>query len=275
MHPSVRVGSAPMVYEFHAPVRATYVPYFDPPYWYAGYRHVVRWRYQVVALGKSVGDLAQVLARQPMAWAFGLVMMWSMRRVRWRQELQVAWPVVAIALPGIAIYLPVHLEGRYLSGFLAVIGVVLLVVLSTLPQRRLMTAMAVLVAGFGVGLVKDQGGVWVRAVHGWSPRQNVEWRAADGVRAMGLPGGSEVGVIAWTPSLHCDWAYMAGLQITSEIATPEDEAAFWRLPPDGQTRVLGEFRRAGAKAVFTWDKPQVLPEGWQQVAGAPMWVYRF
>jgi hypothetical protein len=68
---------------------------------------------------------------------------------------------------------------------------------------------------------------------------------------------------------------MSEVWITSEIASPEDEAAFWRLSADGQAKVLGEFREAGAKAIFTWDKPQVLTVGWQQVAGAPMWVYRF
>jgi hypothetical protein len=274
VHPSVRVGSAPMVYVFHAPVKAAYVPYYDPAYWYDGYRHIVRWRYQLVALGKSFGDLAVVLARQPLFWAFGLVMLWSGRKVRWR-ELEAAWPVLAIAALGVMIYLPVHLEGRYLSGFLAVIAVVLLVGLSRMPQRRLMTVMALLVAGFGVGLAKDEAGIWGRALRGWSPHENVEWQTANGVRALGLPSGSEVGVIAWTPNLHCDWAYMSELQITSEIASPEDEAAFWRLPADGQTRVLGEFRDAGAKAIFTWDKPLVLPAGWQQVVGAPMWVYRF
>jgi len=273
LHPSVRVGSAPTIYQFHAPVQATYAPYYDPAYWYQGYKHVVRWRYQAVALGKSVGDLALVLAKQPLFWAFGLASLWSRRRV-WR-ELRAVWPVVAIAVLGVMIYLPVHLEGRYLSGFLAVIGAVLLTGLSTLPRRRLTIVMALLVAGFGVGLAKDQAGIWVRAVHAWSPRENAEWRAANGVRALGLPSGSQVGVIAWTPNLHCDWAYMSELQITSEIASPADEAAFWRLPADGQARVLGEFRDAGAKAIFTWDKPRILPAGWQQVAGAPMWFLRF
>jgi hypothetical protein len=285
VHPSVRVGSEPMIYVFHAPVKATYVPYYDPAYWYHGYRHIVRWRYQVVALGKSFGDLAVVLARQPLFWAFGLVMLWSGRKVRWR-ELETAWPVVAIAVLGVLIYLPVHLEGRYLSGFLAVIGVVLLVGIlggpATHDERQRhhewgteWWMMVVLLMGFGVGLVRDQAGIWVRAGRGWTPRENVEWRAANGVRALGLPRGSEVGVIAWTPNLHSDWAYMSELQITSEIASPEDETAFWRLSADGQVKVLGEFRDAGAKAIFTWDKPEILATGWQQVAGAPMWVYRF
>ena len=280
VHPSVRVGIAPTIYVFHAPVRATYAPYYDPDYWYQGYRHVVRWRYQVVALGKSVGEFAGVLLRQPLVWAFGLVVMAGL----WRREDRVwflrllapLWVVLAVAVIGVGIYLPVHLEGRYLAPFLAVIAVGALVGLEPLlggPRGRVIGSLLLL--GFAAGLVKDQGGVWVRALRGWTPRANVEWRAADGVRGLGLPAGSEVGVIAWTANLHCDWAYMAGLQITSEVASAADEKAFWELPAAGQSRVLGEFRAAGARAVFSWDRPAMLPAGWVQVGGAPMWIYRF
>ena len=68
-HPSVIVQEAPRIYGFAAPIHATYVPYFDPPYWYAGYKHVFRWRYQLIALAKSLGDLAAVLLALPMFYA--------------------------------------------------------------------------------------------------------------------------------------------------------------------------------------------------------------
>ena len=280
VHPSRQAGRAPTVYVFHAPVRATYVPYFDPDYWYQGYRHLVRWRYQVVALGKSLGDLAAVLLRQPLMWALAVVMLFGLwrraDRLRFVASVRGLWTVLAAAVVGVGIYLPVHLEGRYLAAFLAVIAVAALAGLEPLRAGgRGRVMMAVLLLGFGAGLVKDQGGIWVRALGGWTPRRNVEWRAADGVRGLGLAAGSEVGVIAWTANLHCDWAYMSGLQITSEIASAADEKAFWGLPVEGQQRVLDEFRGAGARAVFTWDRPEVLPAGWVQVSGAPMWVYRF
>jgi hypothetical protein len=274
VHPSIRVGSQPMIYEFHEPARATYVPYYDPAFWYQGYKRVVRWRYQVVALGKNIGDLALVLVKQPLIWGFALVMLW----IGWRREFLRAvgnlWPVVLVSALGVAIYLPVHLEGRYLSAFLAVIAVAVLGGVSALPQRTQRVATVILLLGFTAGLVRDQAGIWKRAAHGWSPRANVEWRAAEGIRTLGLPTGADVGVIAWTANLHCDWAYMSGLQITSEIASPQDEAAFWQLSFERQAAVLAEFHRSGAQAVFTWDKPQQLPAGWQQVPGAPMWFHR-
>ena len=36
IHVDELAGSAPTIYVFRGPVEATYAPYFDPPYWYAG-----------------------------------------------------------------------------------------------------------------------------------------------------------------------------------------------------------------------------------------------
>ena len=72
LHPDLQPGT-PNLYIFHAPVRATYTPYFDPDYFYAGYHHLFRPRYQLIALGKNSVDLATVLARQPLTYVFLLL----------------------------------------------------------------------------------------------------------------------------------------------------------------------------------------------------------
>ena len=277
VHPSQRIGTEPRLYVFHAPVVATYVPYYDPAYWYQGYRRVVRWRYQVIAVGKNIGDLAVVLVRQPLFWAWFVAMAVSLGRregrVRLQQNLVQVWPVVLIAVLGVAIYLPVHLEGRYLSAFLALLAVVGVLSLRLGgPRGRLLCGL--LLVGFGVGLVKDQGGIWLRAAHGWTPKTNAEWMAGRGVAGLGLADGSEVGVVSWTPNLHCDWAYMAHVRITSEIATPEDENSFWHATAERQAEVLAEFRQAGARAVFSWERPPDGAAGWETVDGSAMWVHQ-
>ena len=273
LHPSVVVGRAPSVYVFHeSGVAATYVPYYDPAYWYAGYTHVFRWRYQVIALGKNVGDLVVVLGKMPMFWAVLVVaaLLGSSRRV----ALGV-WPVVACALLGVAIYLPVHLEGRYLSAFLAVAALGVLGRVGEASEGRRRAVAALLCLGLAGELGLTQKTVWSRAMHGWSVRDNVEWQAGRAVAEAGIQPGSEVGMISWTANLHCDWAYLAGVRITSEIQSGADEAAFWGLPEVGQREVLERFRAAGAMAVLTWDRPRGAAVGWRQLDGVPMWVYRF
>jgi hypothetical protein len=83
-------------------------------------------------------------------------------------------------------------------------------------------------------------------------------------------------MISWTPNLYCDWAYLAGVRITSEIANGDDEKAFWGMAADGQRKVLERFRGAGARAVLSWEgPPDRVDAGWRRVGDTPMWMYRF
>jgi hypothetical protein len=283
-HASERVGAAPAMYVFHAPVDATYAPYFDPPYFYRGYRHFMRWRYEVVALGKNTGDLLQALAKQPFLWAVAVVwlMVVSQREARrrmgvaLREQLRDSWPVRALAVAGVAIYLPVHLEGRYLAAFLCVLVVLKLDnLVHGLTGSWAQISGVVLLVGFSLGLVKDQSGVWARALHRWSYHEVLEWREARQLEAEEFVPGSEVGVIGWGPNVQCDWAYLAGLRIVSEIESPDDEKAFWALGPLDRNAVMLRFRQSGATEVITRDKPPEDAAGWSEVGELPMWVYRF
>ncbi len=286
VHPSTMIGNAPTVYAFRGPVQATYPPYFDAPYWYQGYKHPVRWRYQVVALGKNLGDFVVVLVKQPLVWTLTIAFLWLFRR---RDDRDVLWvemgpwlgdtfPVYALAAAGLLIYLPVHLEGRYIAAFLVVLLVLKLEAFRPVFERspaRTTVVMALIAAGFATGLVKDQHEVWSRAVHRWKYQDNLEWREGIALKGLGLAPGSEIGVISWTPNVQCDWAYLADLRITSEIESPQDEKMFWELGELDQNSVMLRFRQAGAAAVVTRDRPKDGAAGWDQVGALPMWVYRF
>lgn len=286
VHPSAMIGSAPTVYAFKGAVQATYPPYFDAPYWYRGYKHPVRWRYQVVALGKNLGDFAVVLVKQPLVWTLTVAFLWLFRLrddrdVLWLEMplwLDATWPVYLLAGAGLAIYLPVHLEGRYIAMFLTVLLLLKLEAFRPLFARspiRTTVVTALILAGFMAGLVEDQHEVWSRAVHRWQYQDNLEWREGAALKGFGLAPGSEIGVISWTPNVQCDWAYLAGLRITSEIETPQDEKTFWELGDLDQNAAMLRFRQAGAVAVVTRDRPKDGAAGWDQVESLPMWVYRF
>ena len=272
LHPSLILQEDPRIYSFDEPVVATYIPYYDPAYWYAGYKHVFRWRYQTIAIGKNLIDLAKSLFGQPLFYAV-LVALWLLRGGRREREL---WTVVAWAVLGVAIYLEVHLEGRYLSGFLAILAVAVLSLLVRAPVRVRRTVLGVILVGSAVQVVKEQRVVWSRAVHGWKYQDNVEWKVAEAVERSGLPRGSEIGMISWTANLHCDWAYFSGMRITSEIADGTNEKTFWGLDEAEKQRVMERFRSTGAKAVLSWDgPPSKVSAGWQRLGDTPMWMYRF
>jgi len=282
IHPTTVLQTSPVVYGFAAPIHATYVPYFDPPYFYAGYHHLFRVRYQLIALVKNFGDLAQVVLTQPLFIAFALALLVLLSEPRIRRaflpSLRRHWLLPAIALTGIAIYLPVHLEGRYLAGFLAVLLLTLLFAAFELPPspNRLRAAGLLLLLGFTGSLIGYQLPVWRNLAHHKSPSNNIEWLRGQAILAQHLPSNTQIGVIHWTPNLQSDWAYIAHMQITSEIASPQDMDLFWQSSPAQQQATLETFRHAGAAAVIAINKP--LSAGgpfWQHLPNTDLWIYRF
>ncbi len=271
-HPTQQIGTSPTILIFNAPVQATYTPYYDPAYFYEGYHHFFRWRYQLIALGKNTADLLQVLLTQPITYALFLILISSFSG--FVRSVRLVWPLALCAAMGVALYLPVHLEGRYLSAFLAVLALLLLVQLEAKRKHRT-ALLAILFFSAVVGIGRSQAPIWSRAVHRWSPCSNAEWRTADAVLAAGPARGSQIGMISWTPNLHADWAFMAGLRITGEIATGPDEAAFWASSAARQTAILEIFHQAGATAVLTQDPPRNINSQWQQLPNAPIWIHRF
>ncbi len=268
VHGDVLVGKAPTIFTFHATVHAAYVPYYDPPFFYEGYRNFFNWRYQLLAIARNVVHLTVAVVTQWFLVGVGILGVLGWRR---RKSLNGVWPVVACAMGGIAVYLPVHVEARYVAPFLAVLAVALLAGIR--EPRRWMAGL--LVVAFTAGLVRAEAAGWRRAAGGWSHRDHVKWRMGKALAAEGLPAGSQIGVVWWAPNLDSDWANIARVEITSEIATPGDEAAFWARSAEGQRAVLEEFRQAGAVAVVSRDAPQGNAGGWRRLGDLPMWIYRF
>ena len=271
VHAEERIGMRPTVFVFHEPVRATYVPYYDLAYWYQGYRHLFVWRYQVLAFGRSVMDLLRMMVVQPMFYALaGAAWM-----LRWRMRRDL-WPLVACCAGLVVIYLPVYEDPRYLTGAFAVGAMVLLGGVDAAERRMRGAVLGLILLGAGLELAQTQRVAWSRAMHGWQYRDNVQWRVAQDVAASGLGKGAEVGMISWTPNLECDWAYLAEVRITSEIADGRDETTFWAMSREKQAEVLERFRAAGATAVLSWEGPPGGADaGWGQLPGTPMWMYRF
>jgi len=282
IHPTTVLQTSPTVYSFTAPLHATYVPYFDPPYFYAGYKHLFRWRYQLIGLIKNAGDLAQVVLTQPLFLGIALALLVLLSESHSRRafllSLRRNWVLPALALFGIAIYLPVHLEGRYLAGFLAVLFLSLLFGAFELPpsSNRLRAAALFLLFGFTGSLIRYQLPVWRNLAHQKSPYTNLEWRRGQALLNQHLPAHSQIGVINWTPNLQSDWAYIAHVQITSEIASPQDMDLFWQSSPGRQQSTLAAFRRAGTVAVIAINKPSFEGDpAWQPLPNTDLWIYRF
>ncbi len=281
IHPTQILGSNPKIYAFGEPFAVTYAPYYNPPWYYEGYRHFVNWRYQAVSLAFNAVQLAQVVFAHPMLYAMAMVIVLLAmgRKQAWKTWWMEQWPVWLFAAASVALFLPVHLEGRYIAPGLAVLAIVpfagLLLRTPELSAGRRNAIVAILLVGAVLEAGVSERYNFRRLTGRVTTDEAMEWQAATFLTQAGLGAHPRIGVIGWEPNVHCDWAYMAGLRITGEIATPEDWKQFWDLSPAGQTQVLERFRTTGASAVLVWNKPDTpTAAGWQRMGNLPVWIYR-
>ncbi len=281
IHPSQIVSANPTIFAFGIPFSVTYPPFYNPPWWYEGYRHFWNWRYQVVAIGYNSLELAKVLLTHPLLYAaaIAVVLLAMSRKNAWSGWTAQQWPVWLLALAMIALYLPVHLEGRYIAPALAVLAITTLVGImgqgAEISSRGRIAVLTIFLIGAVLEGAISEWVVLRRIARGDSYAENLEWKAAELMTRAGLKPGTNIGTISWEPSLHCDWAYIARLDITGEIATANDWKQFWSLTAETQQQVIERFRLTGATAVVAWYRPDSsTAPGWERMGNLPVWVYR-
>jgi hypothetical protein len=296
LHPAKMVLDMPHIYLFDGPFAVTFAPFFDPPYYYAGAKRFFSVKAQVHAIGGNVLRLGRMLRLQIVL--FALAICWVLGRPstrepgRWREVWTTLWPMVGISTCGIGAYLLVVLEYRYISSFVAMLLLVLLLVIANGPERvegmrRRATLGWILLAGCALNLLaneKDQ----VRDVVGNTLHHRLfytqdQWIAGEYLAQTGLRAGDKVAIVSGlVDATMSTWAYMDRLQIVgilggSLLETQHvDFDLFWSANPEKQREYLEYFHAAGARAVVAVAKPDgVNAPGWEMVPGTGFWVYRF
>jgi hypothetical protein len=288
IHPTPILEGHPRIFAFGEPFAVTYPPYYNPPWWYEGYRHLFNWRYQVISTGYNLMQFAQILAVHPMLYAALiaiLVLAWGAKGSRlgqldqWKPLLGEQWALWLFAAASVALFIPVHLEGRYIAPGLAVLAITplagLLAQAGQLSHRKRNAILAIFLVGAALEAGVSERDTLRRITGHGSSAASVQWRAASLLANAGLKPDTRIGTISWEPSVHCDWAYIAGLHITGEIATGDDWTQFWSLSPEMQQQALERFRSTGATAVVAWYKPDSpAASGWERLGDLPVWLYR-
>ena len=300
IHPPQVLSIHPHVYLFKEPFPVTFPPFFNPPYYYQGYRHFFSPKAQIRAIGGNLKRLAQVLKTQLIVIAFGLCAVLSFgmsyARRRWFRSTAGLWPLLLLSSAGIGMYLLVWLEARYIASFEALILLVLLVKLMTekrdslplmSPLRRGALYLVIMAAGcVGTLLATEHDedrNVLGNALHHETFRNSDQWRAGMYLKQTEMAPGNQVAVISdLLNASRCTWAYVADLRIIGELNgdlppyASDDFDVFWHASPAEQRRILELFHQAGAKLVFAQSKPDdVVAPGWTSIPGTKFWIYRF
>jgi cell division protein FtsW (lipid II flippase) len=258
IHPPRVLQSAPRTLEFATPIRATYPLWYDPSYWYAGLRPRIDLAGQWRVLVQGLHDLASLLHLQ---WPIvaGLLALWLASAPQARPPDRSRALIVIALWSGAAalVYALVHVEPRYLAGFVAAAVVVIWSRLVQRTPRRAMPVVlplvfAALLLSLGLNLRENVGGF----EQTFRPDYLID---AAQLRQQGVAAGDHVAMIG--DAFEAYAAFAAETPITVQVM---DSTGFWNLAPAARSALQARIAATGVKAILANNvAPERSAEGWQ------------
>jgi len=300
LHPPLQAGDHPAMYLFDGPHEVTFAPWFNPPYYYQGYRRFFQLSRQVAEIKRDLRDLFNVLFRRLVLYVLLLGILW-----RWRKSprqpnilppLLKIWSVIAIAIFGMAIYVFVELVPRLIGSFIGLLLLALCLVTVGSSEEsferafppKLRAAILVLLLGASLAnFAAQRGNPEILPLDHFVSHQTFlnssQWKAGHYLLQTGLHPGDKVAWIAGSNEItHCTWAYLDHLRIIGEVGgesrnPPQDDPAeFWQLAPAERRQKLEIFHPAGARLVLALHTPTGVDlTGWENIPSTSYWIYRF
>ncbi|MBB5342867.1 G protein-coupled receptor family protein [Tunturibacter empetritectus] len=289
IHPVQLLSAHPPVFAFGEPFYVTYPPQFNIVYWYEGYRQFFDLKNSARALVGNSHGLKYVFQEIiPVALVVALcfcVAFWPRAgdRVGAGRSLN-PWLLYLPSLLGIFTFLLVHVEGRYVAGFLCVLGMAPLLRLDNwrggLRSGVRAAALLLLLLATVFNSTERLRGAVRLAAAGTDMQSGGQWAVAEYLRGVGLKAGDRVASVSPGNDIRCTWAYAAGLHVVAAIGNdaydPRNQMEDLHLffdSPSIQVEILELFRKQGAVAVVATEIPfEVSSPGWQRAPGSKAWV---
>ena len=259
-HPTRQIFDHPTAFEFNGPMRATYPPWFDPSYWNEGLRTHFTFRGHVKATIDTVKTYYVLFSKTQWAFAaLAILLFLTFQNRKFASMNRDAFRIGAPALFALALYAILHVEGRYVGFFMALLFMAMLLLVEV--EWRVLRAASIIVAA---SLVVT---ALVEVIKQYPTRSPVpyEWSIASTLQKQGLRNGDGVASIG-TMIMHA-WPRIARAHVVAEV--PLDAVDdFWSATPDRQRRLFDAFRRAGATvAVATVPAQSESITGWTTIPG--------
>ena len=284
-HPEQVLATDPPVFSFAQHPVGTFPLWFDPAYWTSGLKPHIWLKGHAERLVRCSELFVRFLLNRPEVFVLLAVMLffgavWP----RWR-EMRVWTPPVVWGLLMLAIYFPVDLQDRYLTGpFL----LVMLPLFAWLRRRReandrqqsIASALVLLLAGIvlmqGVMVLAEERRQLppeLRGRPGYSPEIT---QAAIGLAALGVRPGDKLacyGDIACYTDHY--WARIPGAQILAEVQTPNSNntQTEWNAIPN-KNAVIAPLKAMGLRYIVTkFPNSAQKPAGWVQLGTSDFFAY--
>ena len=294
-HPTRKVLNNPSIYEFGTPMNVTYAPWYDPSYWYEGATPRFDLKQQTTAVIASTRVYFEVFTyySQLILLAGFLILLYVGRR-GWLSELAKEWGLIVLPIAAFALYLPVHVEPRYIAPFICVLWLGLFSTLN-LPDRKnqsltnapkslgstkkLITCVIVAAASLVMLAVIKRStyaaySSFTKTSRGGRSYSSVNLQVADALERRGMRPGDPVGLInfdsLWLPIVH--WARLARVHVVAELPNTDSDA-FAAADDSRRHEVIDTFAKTGAKIVVAAHVPEnVTLPGWEQVSQTDYYI---
>jgi 4-amino-4-deoxy-L-arabinose transferase-like glycosyltransferase len=312
VHPTRKIHDNPPMYEFGAPFKVTYAPWYDPSYWYEGVKVTVDLQRQMSVFARNSAELLFFLANspgpsapsRPAYYSFGhriggsvgplltlvcVLVLVNLGRVSSFRRIADYWFVLVPIAAVFGAYALLHFEGRYLAAYVVVLWMVLfrsVAIPHSQDSRGTCTAILASAALITtITLAIGTGRAVLREARNFAKGFTeapflqsgyTDWKVAKYLNESGLRAGDRVGSVGWTYSAY--WARMARVRVVAEI--PKDEfpeasrVAFWSSDAASRAVAIQLFREVGARAVVATDVPVgSAPENWKRIENTHYYVY--
>lgn len=264
VHPPRLLQTQPRTLEFATPVRGDYPLWYDPAYWYTGLRARVNVAGQWAALTRGMRALGQLALLQWGVIVALALLAASTRRPAVVRTSRAPMILVLWSLASALVYALVHVEARYLAGFVATGGIAVGGMISQrAPRPAIRWAVPIAALALLTNLVINLGD----NVGGLAPSFRPDYvREAAAMSAAGLSAGSPAAVVG--DAFEEYGLLVAGAPIIAQVM---DSVGYWHATPPDRAAINRQLAAAGTKAVVgNVVAPELRSEGWQFVGGDAM-----
>jgi hypothetical protein len=260
----------PQVFEFDGPVLGTYPPWTDPSYWNEGVRAHFTLIQQLHVLARTVPSEMRLVLRSQPAIMGGLVALLLLSGSTWFSSFSRLWPLIMIQLAGMAAYIPIIENDRYVGGFVLVLFLLLFAsVCISAADRR---SVKYLVIGIFIATALSTIDLTVRiatkhpAIPGNQPAVTAQdVAAAEQLWKLGYQPGQKAAVMGDGTGAY--WARLGKFRLVAEVMDMgHGTQEFWNASDETRDRVYEAFGQAHARFAVGRCPESAIPEYWSRLS---------
>jgi hypothetical protein len=284
-HPVRAILDSPPVFEFGEPIAGTFPPWYDPTYWHNGFTATPAIGASLRNGWKSVGIYVGIFFLLLFSLTLGACLLaiasnggvlTSIRRsARW-------WPIAVPALATLAIYSPVHVEGRFIAASVAVLllvayaGVRVRSAAEARQTRRAVWVVSVLALAMVVvaPMLRLPVSNLIYAYPNPVPGP-ADASAAAALLNSGVHPSDKIGLIWNEKWAHgaVQGAFVARLARVKIVAEEIDADAFWTFDAAARQRAITALQSVGIRTILAKNVPVPFQQGWHRLGDTEYFIY--